>query len=42
MTAPIILGGTVLAAELIARELKCMDAAVRRELMRVSLSTGAT
>jgi hypothetical protein len=30
------------AEDLIARELKCMEAAVRQELLRASLSTGAT
>jgi hypothetical protein len=30
------------AEDLIARELKCMEAAVRRELLRASVSTGAT
>jgi Family of unknown function (DUF6074) len=30
------------AEDLIARELKCMERAVRQELLRASLSTGAT
>jgi hypothetical protein len=30
------------AEDLIARELKCMEAAIRLELLRVSLSAGAT
>ena len=30
------------AEDLIARELKCMERAVRQELLRTSLSTGAT
>lgn len=30
------------AENLIARELKCMEAAIRQELLRASLSTGAT
>ncbi len=30
------------AEDLIARELKCVEAAIRQELLRASLSTGAT